>query len=115
MRSLVNIHWFSRDKLRTLLYEDKLYRGSSGIVKIKNARELTGQVIRKSVWVNPEHVGIEVETKCRPKGSMCAVCKGLNSQLKHTCPSPSEFKTMPQIGKDSDGMIVVRCTGFERT
>lgn len=55
------------------------------------------------------------EPKYRPKGSMCAVCKGLNSQFKHTCPSPSKFKTMPQIGKDSDGMIVVRCTGFERT
>nr|WP_319552408.1 hypothetical protein [uncultured Vibrio sp.] len=50
----------------------------------------------------------------RPKGSMCAVCKGLNSQFKHECPSPSKFKSMPKLGKDSDGMIVIRCTGFER-
>lgn len=43
-----------------LLYQGKLYRGSSGTVKIKNALELTGQVIRKSVWVSPEHVGIDI-------------------------------------------------------
>lgn len=57
--TLINIHWFPRIKLRNLLYQGKLYRGSNGTVKIKNARELTGQVTRKSVWVNPEHVGIE--------------------------------------------------------
>ncbi|TNF21923.1 MAG: hypothetical protein EP325_01910 [Vibrionaceae bacterium] len=58
--TLINIHWFPRDKLMNLLYQGKLYRGSSGTVKIKNALELTGQVTRKSVWVNPEHVGIDI-------------------------------------------------------
>lgn len=57
--TLINIHWFPRNKLRNLLYQGNLYRGSNGTVKIKNALELTGQVTRKSVWVNPEHVGIE--------------------------------------------------------
>lgn len=56
--TLINIHWFPSDKLRNILNEGKLYRGSNGTVKIKSVRELTGQVIRKSVWVNPEHVGI---------------------------------------------------------
>ncbi len=50
----------------------------------------------------------------RPKGSMCANCKGLNTQFKHTCPSKEQFKSMQQIGKDNDGMIVVRCKSFER-
>jgi len=58
--TLINIHWFPRDKLMNLLYQGKLYRGSIGTVKIKNALELTGQVIRKSVWVSPEHVGIDI-------------------------------------------------------
>lgn len=57
--TLINIHWFPRNKLRNLLYQGNLYRGSSGAVKIKNALELTGQVTRKSVWVNHEYVGIE--------------------------------------------------------
>ncbi|CAH0528458.1 hypothetical protein CTH30272_02143 [Allocatenococcus thiocycli] len=35
-------------------------------------------------------------------------------QFKHECPSSSQFKTMPKIGEDSDGMIVVLCAGFER-
>ncbi|MBY7909923.1 hypothetical protein KW420_09075 [Vibrio fluvialis] len=58
--TLINIHWFPRNKLMNLLYQGKLYRGSSGTVKIKNVRELTAQVTRKSVWVSPEHVGIDI-------------------------------------------------------
>lgn len=58
--TLINIHWFPRNKLMNLLCQGKLYRGSNGTVKIKNALELTGQVIRKSVWVSPEHVGIDI-------------------------------------------------------
>ncbi|HDY7487856.1 TPA: hypothetical protein RQL24_003368 [Vibrio vulnificus] len=51
----------------------------------------------------------------RPKGSMCANCKGLSSDHKqHQYPSREQFKRMPKIGKDSDGMIVVRCNNFDR-
>ncbi len=50
----------------------------------------------------------------RPKGSMCASCKGLNSQFKHSCPTKDEFKSMQKIGQDSDGMIVIKCSSFER-
>lgn len=51
----------------------------------------------------------------RPKGSMCANCKGLRSDHKqHHCPSRDQFKTMQPIGKDSDGVIVVRCKSYDK-
>lgn len=51
----------------------------------------------------------------RPKGSMFANCKGLSSDHKqHHCPSRDQFKTMQPIGKDSDGVIVVRCKSYDK-
>jgi hypothetical protein len=49
----------------------------------------------------------------RPKGRMCINCVRM---LDHSqCPKTEDFKAMPVIGVDKeDGMIVVRCTKFER-
>ena len=47
----------------------------------------------------------------RPKGRMCQSCRYLHFV---NCPDESEFKDMQPIGKDDDGVIVVRCTQFER-
>lgn len=45
-----------------------------------------------------------------PKGSMCRICK----QAKQDC-SNLGFNSMPRIKKpDSDGVIVVKCTEFDK-
>lgn len=46
----------------------------------------------------------------RPKGSMCIVCSNFD---KKDC-SQLDFTKMKQIGKDDDGVIVVRCTDFTK-
>ncbi len=52
----------------------------------------------------------------RPKGRMCIECKSFRWQItdERPCPKTEDFKDMRQIGKDSDGVIVVKCSNFER-
>ena len=54
---LINVHWFKRAKLNTLLDDGVLYRGRGGTTPIKSGDELTGQIVRKSVWVAGYYVG----------------------------------------------------------
>lgn len=51
----------------------------------------------------------------RPSGSMCQVCnnKGKGLNLNWNCPNHDKFKTMKPIKTDKDGVIVVKCEGFE--
>lgn len=45
----------------------------------------------------------------RPSGTMCKGC----AHIKADC-SALPFNTMPQIKRDSDGAVVVKCLNFER-
>lgn len=45
----------------------------------------------------------------RPKGGMCASCRSVNQDC-----SGLAFHKMPAIGKDADGIVVVRCTEHAR-
>lgn len=45
----------------------------------------------------------------RPKGSMCIACK----MATMNC-SGFDFVRMPAIGKDSDGIVIVKCSEFKR-
>lgn len=57
-----------------------------------------------------------MEITHRPKGRMCINCKSFRWKLtgERKCPATEEFKSMPKIGKDSDGVIVVKCSGYEK-
>lgn len=44
----------------------------------------------------------------RPSGRMCSVC-----QDKYKDCSNLDFKIMPKIAQDKDGMIVVKCIQFK--
>lgn len=46
----------------------------------------------------------------RPKGTMCIACDSFNKKDCHLL----DFTNMRQIGKDKDGVIVVRCSEFIR-
>ena len=45
----------------------------------------------------------------RPSGTMCKGC----ARIKADC-SALPFNTMPQIKRDSDGTVVVKCLNFEK-
>jgi|VirMetMinimDraft_7_1064189.scaffolds.fasta_scaffold26417_6 hypothetical protein len=45
----------------------------------------------------------------RPKGSMCVACKW----AAYNC-SAFDFKRMPAIGKDQDGIVIVKCSQFTK-
>ena len=45
----------------------------------------------------------------RPKGSMCQRC----AHATHDC-SDLAFAKMPAIGKDRDGLVIVRCTEYKQ-
>ena len=45
----------------------------------------------------------------RPSGTMCKGC----AHIKADC-SALPFNTMPQIKRDSDGTVVVKCFNFEK-
>lgn len=45
----------------------------------------------------------------RPKGSMCASCK---HRLENCSKLP--FKKMQAIGKDNDGVVVIKCSEFNK-
>ena len=45
----------------------------------------------------------------RPKGSMCMACKF----AQFNC-SGFDFKHMPIIGKDADGIVIVKCSEFSK-
>ena len=47
-----------------------------------------------------------------PKGSMCIVCKQFGPT--GNCPKTEDFKSMKQIGKHEDGVIIVKCNKFAR-
>ena len=46
----------------------------------------------------------------RPSGSMCKVC--INALVRNC--SHLDFKVMPEMKRDKDGVIVVRCVDFQR-
>lgn len=45
----------------------------------------------------------------RPRGRMCAICVNKDRNCAHL-----DFKTMPKIDQDKDGMIVVKCIEFKK-
>lgn len=52
----------------------------------------------------------------RPKGSMCIGCDKFHcvDKMISECPTHDELTKMRVIGKDYDGIIVVKCDKYEK-
>ena len=51
----------------------------------------------------------EVQVTHQPKGGMCATCKHRHRKCDHL-----SFESMPVIKRWPDGLLIVKCTSWER-